>query len=63
MVTLRCMRKLGDGPGILLALENSKNDKTRVCVCVCVRVRVRARARASRAILRKHLLVNFQDGR
>jgi hypothetical protein len=36
MVTVRCMRILGDGSEILLALENTKDDKTRVCMCVCV---------------------------
>ena len=36
MVTLRCMRILVDEPEIVLALENSKNNKMCACVCVCV---------------------------
>jgi len=55
MVTVRCMRILGDESEIFLALENSKSEKrARACEYVCAR---------ARAILGTHRLVNFRDGR
>jgi hypothetical protein len=61
MVTVRCMTIFGDGSEILLALENTKNDKTCVCLflCVCMCVCVCARDHALAQFWGKIFLLIF----